>query len=643
MKESKMTDQQPPKSKSVVRAASSAATKDAKNRDKAAKKTNSTLDSFVNFAQNMGIGADNALSTGTYGFNPVTRNRVLLEWIHRGSWLGGIAVDVVADDMTRAGISLKGNVDPESLAKIEATASKLNIWNAINDTIKWSRLYGGALAVLLVEGQDLSTPLRLKTIRKDQFKGIVTLDRWMVEPSLADLVTDYGPELGLPKYYRINSGAQALSGMKVHHSRCIRLEGIRLPYQQRLIENLWGLSILERLYDRMVAFDSASTGAAQLVYKSYIRTFKVKDMREIVAAGGAAQAGLQRYVDMMRRFQGVEGITLIDAEDEFGTDTHSAFGGLAEALAQFGQQISGALQIPLVRLFGQSPAGFSTGDSDVRNYYDTIKQQQEKDLRLGVTKVYHVLAASEDVPFQDIEIEFNPLWQLTDTEKASIAQTVATTITSVEEGGVIDRATALKELHQSSQVTGVFTNITPEMIKEAEQEGPPIPEDVEVALVRKEGTPSELENASSNLTQPKLPKTTDSLSDKIKALVGATPQRSKNASGILFVIENTDNVLLLRRGPNGDYPGTWSVPAGHIEPGETPEQAARRETFEETGFYYTGELKQLYSKDNFTMFVAILKSPFEVQLNEESTDYVWTDSHINLHPGLVGIVPEPTL
>lgn len=631
-----MSEQQPPKSKSVVRAASAAANKDNKTRDKAAKKASSTMDSFVNFAHNLGVGTDNPLTSATYGFNPVTRNRTLLEWVHRGSWLGGVAVDVVADDMTRAGVSIKGKVAPNDLSKIEATASKLNIWNAINDTIKWSRLYGGAIAVLLIDGQDLSTPLRLKTIRKDQFKGLLTLDRWMIEPSLDNLVTDFGPELGLPKFYRVNGGAQALANQRIHHSRCLRLEGIRLPYQQRLIENLWGLSILERLYDRMIAFDSASTGAAQLVYKSYLRTFKIKDMREIVAAGGHAAVGLNRYVDMMRRFQGVEGLTIIDAEDEFGTETHSAFGGLAEALQQFGQQISGALQIPLVRLFGQSPAGFSTGDSDVRNYYDTIKQQQEKDLRLGVTKIYHALAASEGVTFEDTEIEFNPLWQLTDKEKAEIANTVSQTVSTVEESGIIERATALKELHQSSQITGIFTNITPEMISEAEQEGPPIPEDVEVALVRKDN----------NLLEPNqlpAPRTTDSLSDKIKNLVGAKPQSSKQASGILFVVDNSSQVLLLRRGPNGDFPGTWAIPAGHIEPGETPEQAARRETFEETGFLFTGELTELYSKDNFTMFVAILKSPFEVKLNEESTDYIWTDSHTNLHPGLKGLVPEPSV
>ena len=49
-----------------------------------------TLDSFINFQHKLGVGADNALSTASYGFNPITRNRNLLEWIHRGSWLGGV-------------------------------------------------------------------------------------------------------------------------------------------------------------------------------------------------------------------------------------------------------------------------------------------------------------------------------------------------------------------------------------------------------------------------------------------------------------------------------------------------------------------------------------------------------------------------
>jgi len=33
----------------------------------------------------------------------------------------------------------------------------------------------------------------------DQFKGLLVLDRWQVAPSLTDLVSDIGPDLGMPK------------------------------------------------------------------------------------------------------------------------------------------------------------------------------------------------------------------------------------------------------------------------------------------------------------------------------------------------------------------------------------------------------------------------------------------------------------
>jgi uncharacterized protein len=442
-----------------------------------------TADSFVNFNFNMGVGADNALTTSTYGFNPITRNRTLLEWIHRGSWLGGVAIDVMADDMTRAGIKIDGSLDPSDVQKIEEEATRLNVWNEINDCIKWSRLYGGAIGVLLIDGQDPSTPLRLSTIRKGQFCGMLTLDRWMVEPTLNDLVTEYGPDLGNPKYYKVVATAQALSGKTIHYSRCMRLEGIRLSYWQRLTENLWGISVLERLYDRMIAYDSASTGAAQLVYKSYLRTYRIKGMREVIAAGGPALNGLVQYVDMMRRFQSIEGITLLDSEDDYNAESHGAFSGLSDALSQFGQQIAGALQIPLVRLFGQSPAGFSTGESDLRSYYDTVLQAQERSLRRPVVTVYRVMAASLGISIPDgTTFHFNPLWQISETDKATIANSVTTAVSTAEESGIIDRPTALKELRQSSDVTGIFTNITDEQIKEAELEPPPLPEGGEEQL-----------------------------------------------------------------------------------------------------------------------------------------------------------------
>ena len=436
--------------------------------------SSSVVDSFANFAHKMGIGADNPLSTATYGFNPITRRHVLLEWIHRGSWIGGQAVDVIADDMTRQGIEYTTEMAPEDSERLDECCAEMQVWSRINETIKWGRLYGGCLGVILIDGQDMRTPLRADRIGRNAFRGILPLDRWMVEPATEDLVTELGPQLGMPRYYRVGSNAPALRGQAVHFSRCVfRIVGVRLPYQQSLTENLWGTSVLERLYDRMIAYDSASTGAAQLVYKAYLRTLKIKGLREVVSSGGPAMDGLAKYTDMMRRFQGIEGMTMIDAEDEFEAQTHGAFSGLSDIMGTFAEQLSGSLQIPLVRLFGQSPRGFGNGDNDLRNYYDHIRQRQQADLGDGLRTVYRCAALSLGLKLPDnFTLGFRSLWQLTETDKATIGKTNSDTVLAVRDAGIISDQVALQELRQASRITGVFTNITAELIDAAEAELP---------------------------------------------------------------------------------------------------------------------------------------------------------------------------
>lgn len=456
-----------PRKLSVKQAVNAARTADAKARKIG------TSDSFVNFGQKLGIGADNAMSGASYGFNPITRNRTLLEWIHRGSWLGGVAVDLVADDMTRAGIEFVCEMPPDDEGAIHRHATTLGIWEATNSAIKWGRLYGGAVCIALIDGQDMRTPLRLDAVGPKSFRGLLTLDRWMVEPTLEDLVTEFGPHLGLPKYYRIQANAPALRGCAVHHSRVMfRPIGVEVPYQQRLNENLWGISVIERLYDRMVAYDSASTGAAQLVYKSYLRTLSIDGLREIVASGGKAMEGLAAYTNNMRAFQGLEGVTLVDAADKLEIQGHQAFSGLSDALVQFGQQLSGALRIPLVRLFGQSPAGLNaTGESDIRLYYDGITQEQMKMLHGGMCTTYKLIAASNGIQLPpNFDLDFRSLWEMSDTEKAEVASKNGQTIQAAYDGGIIGRKTALKELRQSSRRTGTFTNITQDIITLADDD-----------------------------------------------------------------------------------------------------------------------------------------------------------------------------
>jgi phage-related protein (TIGR01555 family) len=438
-----------------------------------------TGDAFQNFALNIGLGTNNALSASSYGFNPITRIRTLLDWIHRGSWLGGIAIDLLADDMTRGGVEILTVEDPQAVEKMQQGLSRLRIFPEIADNIKWANLYGGSIAVILIDEQDPSTPLRIEAVGRNKFKGLTVFDRWMVEPSLQNLVTEYGPNLGLPEYYTVVADAPAMRGQRIHYTRCVRLEGVRLPYWQRIMENLWGLSVFERLYDRMIAFDSATMGASQLVYKSYVRTYKLDGLHDAATTGGDALLGISQRVELMRKYQGIEGITLLDTEDEFTEGGSSGFTGIADVLVHFAEQLSGALQIPLVRLLGQSPAGLnSTGESDLRTYYDNILQRQERDLREGMNTVLRVLAQSLGIHLPDnFSFNFVPLWQLDQTEKTEIADKATRFTLEVEAAGLVSPKVALMELRQLAKVTGYWTNIDNKMINEASDvaEPPEVP------------------------------------------------------------------------------------------------------------------------------------------------------------------------
>lgn len=436
---------------------------------------NLTNDSFQNLIARVGQGTANQASGGGYGFSPVSRNRTQLEYAYRSSWLAGKAVDAFAEDMTREGVEVKCDLPPEDLETLDHGINSLAIWDRIKSNAKWSRLYGGSIAVLMIDGQAPETPLNFDRIGLNQFRGLMVLDRWVVQPSLTELVTEFNMHMGQPKYYDVTADAQGMTSQRIHYSRVIRLDGVELPYWQRIAENGWGQSILERLWDRLLAFDSTTEGAAQLVYKAHLRTYAVDGLREIIAAGGKAFEGLTKQIDLIRAYQSNEGLTLMDAKDKFEAHAYS-FAGLSDMLMQFGQQLSGAMDIPLVRLFGQSPAGLNaTGESDMRTYYDSIKQQQESKLRDGIERIYKCAFPSFlDMPMpEDFSFKFRSLWQIDDTQKAEIATSVTTAVNTAFESGLLPRHIALKELKQSSEVTGIYTNITKEDIKEAEEEPPP--------------------------------------------------------------------------------------------------------------------------------------------------------------------------
>ena len=439
-----------------------------------------TVDGLSNFEAALGTNANNLLDASTYSFNFITKNRILLEAMYRTSWVVGKAIDIPAEDMTQAGIEINSTMSPEDTELLNETMEDLCVWQSLCSTLKWSGLYGTGMGLLLIEGQDFSTPLNLDSVGKGQFKGILPMDRWQLIPDTSRLVQTLGPDMGLPEFYMVNSDALVPQLGNVHYSRFIRLDAIELPHYQKMSEQLWAESKIERIHDRLIAFDSTTVGAAQLVFKAYIRTWSIEDLRNLISMGGKAYQAVLANVETVRRLQSSEGITLIDAKDKFETHAYT-FAGLDGVLLNFGQQLCGAIDIPGVRFFGEQPAGLGdTGEMTLRTYYGNVKRQQNTQLRRPVKTVLQIVSRSLwGKPLPDgFNFDFRSLWTLTDAEKAEIANKDADTITKAFEARLLSQAGAMKELRQQSHVSGRFSNITDEDIEDAD-DAPPTSENLD--------------------------------------------------------------------------------------------------------------------------------------------------------------------
>lgn len=129
-----------------------------------------------------------------------------------------------------------------------------------------------------------------------------------------------------------------------------------------------------------------------------------------------------------------------------------------------------------------------------------------------------------------------------------------------------------------------------------------------------------------------------------KEFIAADAADPMRAAGVLFVAPD-GRVLLVKRGPNGDHPGEWAFPAGHIDPGETAAQAAIRECVEELAYSIAGAMSLVSEKDGFATFRHDCEV-FMPQLNDESVGFVWAEPNAlpsPIHPGAQSTINEAIL
>jgi phage-related protein (TIGR01555 family) len=542
-------------------------------------------DGYVNLLNKYGTKQDNSEA---YKFErePVIPD-MQLTGLYEGNGLFSKIIDTPAEEALKHGFDLNLKSD-ELNAFVEDALDDLEWEERAATAIKWARLYGGALIVMLIDdGRGLEEPVDWEHIRSiDELR---VYERSIVQPDYASLYQqDYGgkgvgnrvSKFGQPEYYYVSS---IYGSFKVHESRCLVFRNGVLPEQTSNATYLfWGMPEYVRIRRALRETVTAHTDSVKLLERSVQAIYSMKGLASLLTTDDGENQVLKR-LQLVDTSRGLLNSIAIDSEGEQYDFKTFQFSGVKDVIDATCNMLSALTNIPQTILFGRSPAGMNaTGDSDFESYYNFVEKIQrlmlKRNLRTLLDVVFRAGIASGDVAEEpDYKLEFKPLWSLSDTEQAAVDQTKAqTALVKAQTAQAYVDMQALDPTEVRRRLASDEEFDVEDIISEDDED------DLLQSLLGTEpSTMSDVEAAQKNIEQGQAPG-----GEEQSATVAPTatpPTTNADAAdtdyGVGVLVVQDGRFLCGTRLKGGSVGG----PGGHIEAGESPEDAAIRETREEFG------------------------------------------------------------
>lgn len=542
-------------------------------------------DGYVNLLNKYGTKQDNSEA---YKFErePVIPD-MQLTGLYDGNGLFSKIIDTPAEEALKHGFDLNLKSD-ELNAFVEDALDDLEWEEKAATAIKWARLYGGALIVMLIDdGRGLEEPVDWEHIRSiDELR---VYERSIVQPDYASLYhQDYGgkgvgnrvSKFGQPEYYYVSS---IYGSFKVHESRCLVFRNGVLPEQTSNATYLfWGMPEYVRIRRALRETVTAHTDSVKLLERSVQAIYSMKGLASLLTTDDGENQVLKR-LQLVDTSRGLLNSIAIDSEGEQYDFKTFQFSGVKDVIDATCNMLSALTNIPQTILFGRSPAGMNaTGDSDFESYYNFVEKIQrlmlKRNLRTLLDVVFRAGIASGDVAEEpDYKLEFKPLWSLSDTEQAAVDQTKAqTALVKAQTAQAYVDMQALDPTEVRRRLASDEEFDVEDIISEDDED------DLLQSLLGTEpSTMSDVEAAQKNIEQGQAPG-----GEEQSATVAPTatpPTTNADATdtdyGVGVLVVQDGRFLCGTRLKGGSVGG----PGGHIEAGESTEDAAIRETQEEFG------------------------------------------------------------
>lgn len=383
-----------------------------------------------------GMGVLNVDKRQGYTFCADVVDRAAAVELMIGDDVAARAVEKLPQDAMRAGFDLLVDLDSEERSAnkdlqelVEERWKELGMSAALVKAAQYERAFGGAVIMIGADDgqQDLRLPLNLDTVKSVDFLTVFepreVIPQWYYANAMAPKYREVAIYMISPITPGTSNDGTFSMPFEIHETRLIKFQGIRVDSEERNAG--WGENILTRIWRVLRDFNAGWDSAGMLVIDYAQSVFKIEGLHKIVA-----EDDLKTFITRMRALElgrSMARAAILDTNEEFERKT-TTITGFPELLDRFESRLAAATGMPVVVLFGRSPAGLNaTGDSDITLWDDTVDSWRNLKYVPAYEQLTRSLFAEMGKDPKSWSIVGRPLRSQTDKEKAETRKLIAET------------------------------------------------------------------------------------------------------------------------------------------------------------------------------------------------------------------------
>ena len=269
------------------------------------------------------------------------------------------------DDALKGELNIISDLlSPEQIDELKDDINEKNIIETVKRLLYWDRLFGGAGLICEVEGQGSSELLTLSNINQGDKINYYAVDRWEFSNTpytSSDQIKSANIDEEFYYYEHI-----------INKSRILLLRGVAAPSLIRPILQGWGLSVVEPLIAPSNNYQKALNLVYELMDEAKVDVYKIDGLNTTLLVG--EDKVVKDKLEVVNELKNFMKAIAMDSKDDF-IQKQLNLTGIIDIIHELKLDICSAMDYPITKLFGTSPSGFNSGDSELRMYNSTVEAE----------------------------------------------------------------------------------------------------------------------------------------------------------------------------------------------------------------------------------------------------------------------------